>query len=267
MLNSVFLKTLRDQLRPIVLWGLGLILLSLMMAAIFPSIQKSAIDFNKYLENLPEAFKTMLNASELNYNTPAGYLNSELFSFMFPLIYLIYAVGLGSGLIGGEESKNTLDMLLANPIPRWRVVLEKFIALVVTTLVIGLIAWEGIALGAWIMKMDLNLLLVFDVNFSASLLAIFFGTLALFISCLKNSRGLATGLTAALAVLSYFMNILTPMVESLKFLRKFSPFYYYNENNPILHGLSMQHVLVFVVAILVFAVAAIFAFRRRDLGT
>ena len=267
MLNNILLKTLRDQFRPILFWGIGLIALSVLMAAFFPSVQKSAVDLNKYLQNLPEAFRTALNASELDYSSAAGYINSELFSFMFPLIYLIYAVGFGSGVIGNEEAKGTLDLLLANPIPRWRLVLEKFIALVVSTLVISLIAWEGISLGAFLMKMNINLLRVADINFSATLLAILFGTLALTLSCLKNSRGLATGVTAAVVVLSYFLNVLAPLVESLKNLRKLSAFYYYNENNPILNGLSLQHVLVFVVAILVILAIALFAFQRRDLGT
>ena len=44
-----------------------------------------------------------------------------------------------------------------------------------------------------------------------------------------------------------------------------SPFYYYNENNPLLNGLNLAHAAVLVVVILLLASLAYWGFQRRDL--
>ena len=52
----------------------------------------------------------------------------------------VFAIGAGAALIGGEEAQGTMDLLLSYPIRRWRVVAEKFAALVVATVLIIVIA-------------------------------------------------------------------------------------------------------------------------------
>ena len=44
---------------------------------------------------------------------------------MVPLLLMIAAIGAGAGAIAGEEERGTLELLLANPLSRRRLVLEK----------------------------------------------------------------------------------------------------------------------------------------------
>ena len=74
-------------------WAIGLAGVALMYAAVYPSIKASAADLNAYVEKLPDAFKSLIGGED--YTSPAGYLRSEFFSPMGPLLLLIFAIGAG----------------------------------------------------------------------------------------------------------------------------------------------------------------------------
>lgn len=264
MLSSVFLKTLREQFRPILFWGLGIGLFIVLLSTVFPSVKESAADFDKYLENLPPAFKTIIGES--SYSTPEGYFNSEFFSITLPLVFMIFALIFATGAILGEESKGTLQLLLANPIPRWRIVIEKFAAMVISIAVIVLICWEAFFLGARFINVELNYINVLLALVSVGLLATLFGSFAFALSGFSKSRGLVVGLSSLAIAASFFLNALAPMVEPIKNLQKISPFYLYNHNNPLFNGLLWKDVLIFVIVTLILLVLGIWGFSRRDVG-
>jgi ABC-2 type transport system permease protein len=97
------------------------------------------------------------------------------------------------------------------------------------------------------------------------LLATAFGTIALAIGCWTGRRGLANGVTGALATVTYVLNVLAPSVDELSPLRPVSPFRWYLEPDPLVGGLSASNVGV-LLAITVGAYAiAWFTLERRDL--
>ena len=92
MLRNAFVKTLRDARRAIGWWSLGLIAMTALMVAVYPSVRDNP-DLNKMVEDYPDAFKAFLGLGEnVDYTSAVGYLNSELFAFMVPLLMLIAAV-------------------------------------------------------------------------------------------------------------------------------------------------------------------------------
>ncbi|MDP2671462.1 MAG: ABC transporter permease subunit [bacterium] len=264
MLRNVFLKTLRDQFRPILFWSLGFIALILIYIALWPSIQESAAELQAYIEKLPEAFRSAFATGE--YATPVGYINSELFSFMAPLFFMIFTVTFASGTLLNEEASGTMNILLSSPLPRWKLVLEKWSAMVIATLIIAFIAWEGFFIGLLFVEMDLNLANIVLALFSAALLALVFGTFSLFLASLTPSRGLAVGVTSVLVVASYLLNVLGPVVGQLKDFQRYSLFYFYNQNNIIQNGLNLTHAGILVFLTLIFLGLSIAAFSRRDVG-
>ncbi len=88
-------------------------------------------------------------------STPVGYIRIELLSFMGPILVLLYAVGVGSSSIAGEEDRRTLDLLLTTPVTRSRVVVDKALAMVLGTL--GLAVVLGVALVAERRLADMDL--------------------------------------------------------------------------------------------------------------
>ena len=265
MLRSVFLKTLRDRRRALMWWGIGLIALTLYTVLFYPSV-RDLPELNQILEQAPEALLKLLVGEITDFTSPVGYLNSQLFAFMTPLLFLIFTIGFGSNAIAGEEEQGTLDWLLSNPLSRWRVVTEKFGALVVSTLVLAFVSWLGLAIGARMVNLDISLGRLVEATFSGVLLALVFGTLALALGCATGSRGSSLGVTAAIGVATYFLNSLGLIVEALEPYRRLSPFYYYNAADPLASGLDVGHAMVLVGLTVVLLIVAVITFERRDLG-
>ncbi len=77
MLRDAFLKGLRDQLRPFVMWAAGVAFYVALLISIYPSIRKSAGAINEYVKNMPEAVRAAFMGSS-DFTTPVGYVNVEL---------------------------------------------------------------------------------------------------------------------------------------------------------------------------------------------
>ena len=115
--------------------------------------------------------------------------------------------------------------------------------------------WLALAIGARATAMHLSVGNLAAAVAGAVLLALAFGAIALLLSAATGRRGLATGLTAALAVAAYLLNSLAPLVHTLDHIRVASPFYHYVAGDPLRHGFAVDHALV-LVAIAVVAGAS-----------
>ena len=265
MLNSVLLKTLRDQRKTFLWWVAGVSALNALNVFLYPSVA-DVPDLDAMFENMPEAISRLFLGEITSLTSPEGYLNGQNFIVMQPLIFLVFAIGRGSGAIAGEEERGTLDLLLSYPIRRSRVVQEKFAAMVIATLALGAVSWLSMALPALAVGMDVSLLRLAEIHVSCALLALAFGTMALGLGCATGSRGLSLGVASALAVAAYFVNALAPLVESLESAQKISPFYLYIGADPLLNGLDPAHAGVLFGLVAGFVALGILLFERRDLA-
>jgi ABC-2 type transport system permease protein len=264
MLGTVFSKTLRDQRRSYVWWLAGFVGTVLMYAAIWPTIEGSAGALQEYIDNLPEAFRELIGST--GYGTPEGYLASELFSFLAPILLLVYAIGAGARAIAGEEESGSLDVLLSTPVRRRRVLLDKFEAMVLGTFGLVFAMWLSVVVfGAiWDMRPDLT-------NFTAAclhlfLLALAFGAIALAVGSATGSKGLAIGVPSGFALVAFLVNLFSATASWLEPFRPLSPFYYYSGSEPIVNGVDTVHALVLVAIAAVAVLVALWSFERRDLA-
>ena len=266
MLRNVLLKSLRDARRALMWWSIGLILLALMMMAFYPSIRESAEELEGYVEALSPEVMALFAGEFTDITSPEGFLNSQLYFLMVPLLFLIFAVSYGSGATAGEEDKGTLDLLLANPVTRVQVVLEKFAAMVLAALVLAVAFWAALAIGADMVDMEIGLGRLAEATFSAMLLGLMFGTLALAVGSASGNRGLSIGISSAAGILSYFLNALAPISEAIEPFKVLSPFYYFIDADPLSNGLNLGHAGVLLALTAIFLAAALVTFERRDLA-
>ena len=265
MLRNVFLKTIRDRFRSLLFWEIGLVALGVLLILFYPSIGGSAA-IEQYMEALPKDLLALFAGDIVDFTSPEGFLNGELFFMMVPLLFLVFAIGFGSSVIAGEEEQGTLDLLLSNPLPRWRAVVEKFGALSVCVLLLALIFWLGLVISTTAIGMDISISRLAAACFSVTLLGVTFGTLALAIGCARGSRGQSIGVTSALGVGLYFLNAMANAVDFIEPFRKLSPFYYYIGADPLTNGLDLRHAAILSGLIVVLLAVALIAFERRDIA-
>jgi ABC-2 type transport system permease protein len=264
MLNSLFWKTLRDQRWALLGWAAGLALISLYLLYVYPFINRAA-EILKVLEKLPPFLKNLVGKNEFM-ATPEGFFNLQPFSMLAPLLFIVFALARGSDATAGEEERGTMDLLLANPLPRWRVVAEKSLANGAALLMLALVFWLSMAGGTGLFGIVLDRLRLAEVIFSCWLLGMAFYSLSLACGCWKGKKKFSIGFSGGLAVVTYLVNAYAPMVESLRPYRVLSPFYFYNGNSVLSHGLMPSHVLLLAGLAAFFFCLALFAFGRRNLS-
>ena len=264
LLRTVFTKTVRDQRRAFPWWSLGVVGTVFMYSALYPSVKDSASQFEQYMKNLPEAIQSLLGSS---FTEPAGYLQSEFFSLLGPILFLVYAIGAGARALAGEEEGGTLDLLLSTPLSRRRMYLDTFEAFASGTAVLGALAWIAIELlgrpyGLTVVAADLTAAVL-----NLTLLAIAFGSLAQAIGAATGSKGLAVGMASGIALVTFLVNTLAVSVHALGPVSVLSPFHYYSSHRPLATGFHVVDVLVLGGIALAGLAGGMTAFERRDLAT
>ncbi|HLF98940.1 MAG TPA: ABC transporter permease subunit, partial [Acidimicrobiia bacterium] len=201
----------------------------------------------------------------LSVTSPPGYLVSQVFGFILPLLFVVLAVALASRSIAGEEEQGTLDLLLAQPVSRRRVVTERFLA--VATVVVGL------GVGSWVILAGVSPL--FDLRAALGSLAIAtlastlfglqVGATAFAVGAAVGRRGASIATASTVALLAFLIESLAQLTDVFERVRFLSPWYYANGNIPMVHGLRALDLAVLVGVTLAAAAVAIVAFERRDL--
>lgn len=266
MLRNVFLKSLRDLRRSFAWWTVGLAGYVALIASVYPTVRDNP-DLEKLVESYPEALKAFVAfGGQFDFTSAAGYLGSELFSFMMPALFLVAAVGHGAGTLAGEEERGTIDLLLSSPLSRTRVALEKLAAMCVELAALGVVLWLALWLGARAFSMEVSVAHLASATALLVVLALAYGAIAFMVAAATGRKTLAIGLTVALAVGAYLVNSLASLVEVLEPFQKATPFYHYAVADPLRQGLDPWHTLFLLAVGAVAAAAGVLLFDRRDLA-
>ncbi len=260
MVTTVFTKTLRDQRRGLIGWSVGTAATVVLMAAIWPSF--SDIDIDGLLAQYPKALLEVFNVRAMS--TGTGYLNAELFSLMLPAIFIIFAVGRGAKVLAGEEEDGTLEVLVTLPVPRTTILLHKAAALVMDVIALGVVLFVSTWLSSQVFGLDIAVRAALNGAVAMVLLGIEFGLVALAIGAVTGRRNVAVGASACLAGAAYLVFLAGQLVDSLRPLRRFSPFYQAISGGPLDERLPGIVWWTVAVGVVVFA-ASVRVFANRDL--
>lgn len=266
MLGNIFLKTLRDYRYQIVGWGLGLA--GLMVAQVLayynffkgPDAEKMTQDYKQTAESFSFFFGKVYDVETLG-----GYIHFEIMIYL-PVLLGIFAVMAGSGIIRGEEEKGSLDLLLSTPRSRIAVVLGKWAAITLAIAVIAALGWLGLVIGAAVANVELDSGAALVAHLNIVLVALIFGSLALFFAQLMPSRKAAAGWAGGFLAATYLMNSMAQTFESLRWLRNFSPFYYYDLSKPMARSVGTDWGAILLLAFIPIPllVAAVLMYLKRD---
>ena len=257
MLATVVTKTFRDRWKSEVIGSLILVALFLMGMAVYKDI-----DLSVYTD-LPEVFRSLMNIPA---DADVGALAyGAIYSSYGALTITSLALSMGSASIAGEEKNGTIGLLLGNPKSRTDILVAKAVNVILLTTVGCLLLWlGGIAVPA-LLNVDITGIQVGALTLHLFMIAVFHGFLALAVGAWTGKGSLASGVTIAVMVLSFFAVGILPLIESLESGVKAFPWYYFSDSQPHLNGVAWGHLAVLLGGIIVFAVAAVVGVNRRDL--
>ena len=264
---AVFWRILKDRRIQILIYCLASIGLLWMYIALFPAFKDQSANLEQLIKSYPESFLKAFNFDIKSFTTVEGYLATEQYSFVYPLMVIFMLVGFAGAAFAGEIEKGTIEILIAQPISRLKLFFSRYFA----GLLILIIFTATSVYGA------IPLARAYDISISAeafsklAILAFIFAlaiySIAIMLSAIFSDRGKVFFITGGILILMYVLNILASIKESLSDLKFASFFYYFNPAKALGHNeIDDWAYLVFLgVAVVCTLIGAIW-FSKRDIA-
>jgi ABC-2 type transport system permease protein len=185
MLRNVFTKALWDARRSLLAWAVAIAALAAMYAAFWPTVNTP--EMQQALRNYPEGVLEAFNYDDLT--SPAGYLGSSVYGLLIPMLVAVFAIAYGTRAVAGDEEAGTLDLLLAHPVGRTRLALERFGAFAAALVLVGAVLW--LAMLAIARPAELEGVTAAELAAATTQLVLFgacLGALALAVGAARRSR-------------------------------------------------------------------------------
>ena len=168
------------------------------------------------------------------------------------------------GMLSKEEKDKTAEFLLTHPVSRVRIITEKLIAVLIQITAMNLIIYalsvgSMAAIGEDIPWTEINLLHLAYYILQIELAGICFGISAFM---RKGSVGLGLGI----AVIMYFLNLISNIADVAGFLKYITPFSYCEGADIVTKGsLDGTRVVVGIVIGMAGIIAAYMLYSRKDI--
>jgi len=260
---KVLKQTLLDKWKSIGLVTVLFFVFMVYYTALYPSTASmSTASINEMLES--PAVKLLLGNIHWD-NSFESYLSAKGLTFT-GLIAGGFVAWLAAGFLSGEVDHKTIDLLLAQPIVRTRLVLTRYAALITAVIIMMAGMLIGIVIGVKALAIDTSIPWLAYTLVYMGMLTLAFGAIALFISALMSDGRRAALTSLGVLILMYFMENLGSIVDLLGPIRYLSLFHYapYNEML-ITRTLSLVDLGVMLAVAVVFVALAVYVFGRRDI--
>ncbi len=238
-----------------------------MYMAIFPSFAKESAKFNELVASYPKALLEAFNIKEMSIGTLEGFLSTEHFSFVWPIMAILLVVSMSGRALAGEIERGTIALLLALPLPRLKIFASKYIA--------GLLALLAFCATSILSIIPLAIAMNISINSSHVWLTFVYGFLfgwvvfsaGMMLSSLAKERSTVYITLGGSLLIMYVMNLISGLVSSLEKLQYGSIFYYFVPSETLINGkINSVSVLVMILTILIFSCIGAVAFKRRDIS-
>lgn len=249
--------SLREARRAPLTWGLSLASLCVLQVAIYPSVADSLA---KATAGYPDALRKAFSLRELT--TVQAYLDVEMFSLIVPFALAFFAIRSATRMMVRAEENGWLDIVLAAPVSRVRLVAGSFAAtlcslwlvlavIAVATEITGVIAGAEVPVGSMLAGIA-----------SAWALAVFFGGVAVLASGFMHRSVSVTATATAALVGMYVVDLVGKISPSIGVVRWASAFRYYG--SALQDGLDVAGFAVLMLVGLTSAGIGAMLFARRD---
>lgn len=256
--SSVLRAAVREARVTLLLTSATIILLALWVCFAYPSFRDSLAEIQ-----LPDFYEGFLGEAG-SITTPEGFVTAEWFSWV-PALLAGVAIALGTATISGEERDGTLELTLAQPISRTRVLADKTLALAG-----GLVLAVAAVFPAFVFAMPLADISIAPGRIAGALvltalLTLNFLALSLWLAALLPSRRAAAVLAVGVLVATFFLNTLGATVPALDGWRTLTPLYWADASLPLTGNVEWWRVAALVLGPPVLWALARDAFCRREI--
>lgn len=255
-------KTIYDKRSFIFGWGVGLAFMGFLMMIFYPSFHGDS-GLEQLVNSLPPAFKGLVGDLN-NLKTLPGYIGSQLFDIRIPIFVSISSIILAVGLTVTEEEKGYLRTLIALPISRTKILLSKWLALVLVCFLVNVATIAGVYLGVMMIGETLDPMVALRLGSMTWLLSSCITSMVFGIGMATGSRALTMGTGVIYAIGSFILTTFSKSVDWLQSYESMSVFHYFPAVDIAKTEIDPYNAIVFATIIIVSVIFGILLFRRRD---
>lgn len=263
MILALVIKTFRDRWRSLIGWLAVIIFMSCIQLYVYPTIVKTGEGMNQFLDAFPDTLKEIFRMQD--YTSGPGFLSTELFSMMVPLVAIAVGATWGSSATAEEEEHGTADLLFTLPVTRTRITIGKIIATVIACFILGVITFINIFVGAPIVDLDVSTANLLAICFSNILLGIFFSSVGLIFGVFTGKKSVGLGFTTAVAILAFLFYSLAPLVDTFDYLTPINPIEWCLGGNQLFDGADYLGYAKLMGTSIIFYILGIIRFNRKDI--
>lgn len=259
--SSIWVKTASEYQGLLLITAAGMFfIMGAMLGPMYAAIPEETLTA---FADLPEAMVALVGGGDVS--TPEGYFQIEVFGMMAPIAVMAVAIAIGAGALAGEESRRTMGLLLANPVKRSRIVIEKSWAMVLFSTVVGFATFAGVTLGSTLGGLGMDIGNIAATGLLVTLLGLVFGALALALSAGTGLTKVAIFGSAGAALTFHLLNGFAALNDSMADVARWFPFYYYLGGDPLNTGLDWSHAAVLAALAAGMIALSVLLFERRDI--
>lgn len=263
MFNNLFLKTLHDKRGFMLGWSIGLAVMAGITIAFFPTIKDQ---MGELFANVPKALEGVTGSPD-DYKNITGYVATGVFDLRIPMLTIVMAIVLALGVSSSEELSGRLYQLLAQPISRSKIVLQKWLAMLTIFAAAHLALLLGILLVIALIGESMALSSVFIGTFMCLLLTLAIGSITLAMGFATGRKGLTTMIVTSYVFGSYLLTSFAAQIEWLRHIEPISIFHFYKASEAIKGSYSLGNIAVLCGVAAATLLIGTFFFNKRDVGT
>ena len=209
------------------------------------------------------SFTAAFGMDRLNFGTMEGFYAIECGS-MLGIGGAFYAAITAVNMLSKEESNKTADFLLTHPVSRRRILSEKLLAIFAQLMLMNLIILGMSLLSILVIGEPVPWKSLLLLHFAYYLLQLEISGICYGISAFVRRGSVGIGL--GIAVLLYFVNLISNLSESASVLKFFTPFAYCDGADIITTGaLDGPKIAIGTAACLAGILAAWFHYDKKDI--
>ena len=188
--------------------------------------------------------ESLLGGENIDITRPRDALTIGYVHPVTQAILCIWAVGRAAGAIAGEIDRGTMELLLAQPVPRYRLILAHLYVDLITIPILCLSLWAGNWLGRWAVGVHENgpdsplispmIFLPALANVAALLFAL--SGFTIWLSSRGRFRGRVLGSAVFTVLLQFLINLVGQLWDDVKWMRPFTVFFYYQPQQIMLRN-------------------------------
>lgn len=264
-MRTLYLKTWWDHWRTLLAWTLTLVLMVSIQMSIYPSIRENKTALQGFLDSYPEAIRKIFRMQD--YTSGPGFLSTELYSMMVPLVLIAVGATWGASATAEEEDEGTADILLTLPISRTRIMISKIIATMTVIVILAFVAVANILLLKGRVKMDLETGKLLAATFSSISLGVFFTGVAFLVGAFSRHKGSAVGVVTGVSLIAFLIYSLSALVDNFDPITPYNPMEWGLGGQPLFNGVDGAGNLKLLLGGLMLLVLAILKFNQKDIST